>query len=57
MFLDHFYIVLVIRCTTHLCLNLHDFEQRYLGQIKLGGGLSANLYGSSKKVCSGHLVN
>jgi hypothetical protein len=33
------------------------YEQRYMKQIELGNGHSVNLYGSSKKVSSEHLVN
>jgi hypothetical protein len=32
-------------------------EQRYMKQIELGRGHNVNLYGPSKKVSSGHLVN
>jgi hypothetical protein len=33
------------------------YEKRYMKQIELIKGHSANLYGSSKKVSSRHLVN
>jgi hypothetical protein len=55
--LGHFYIVLVIKCTTHYVYTNMTNERRYMKQIELGRGHSANLYGRSKKVSSRHLVN
>jgi hypothetical protein len=55
--LDHFYIVFVVKCTTHYVLTNRMNEQRYMKQIELGRGRSTNLYGPSKNINSGHLVN
>jgi hypothetical protein len=55
--LGHFYIVLVIRCSTHVVYTIIRNEHRYIKQIELGRGHSANLYGPSKEVSSGRLVN
>jgi hypothetical protein len=51
--LDHFYIVLVIKCTTQYVYTNKMNEPRYMKQIELGRGHSASLYGPSKKVSSG----
>jgi hypothetical protein len=55
--LGHFYIVLVIRCSTHVVQTNIRSEHRYIKQSELGREHSANLYGPSKKVSSKHLVN
>jgi hypothetical protein len=55
--LGHFYIVLVITCSTHFVYTNIRNEHRYIKKIELKRGHSANLYGPSKKVSSRHLVN
>jgi hypothetical protein len=44
--LGHFYIVLVIKCTTHYVETNMKNEQRYMKEIELERGHNTNLYGT-----------